>query len=182
MNDIQEIVKRIEDGEATMTEDLLPLVYDELRKLASHRLSREAAQSLQTTELINEVYLRLAGPMQNWEGRRHFFGAAAEAMRRVLVDRARKRNSQKHGGGHERIVLSESAIEAQEKPDEVLEVNDLFDCMADAYPREAEVAKLRYFAGFTLEEVAAALNISVGTAHKYWKFAKAWLLREIEKN
>lgn len=181
MSDMQEIVKRIEDGDNTMAEQLLPLVYDELRKLASQRLSREAVQSLQTTELVNEVYLRLAGPNQNWDGRRHFFGAAAEAMRRILVDRARKRKSQKHGGGLERVALSESAVAGQEKPDEILEVNDLFDTFGDAYPEEAEVAKLRYFAGFTLVEVANVLDISVGTAHNYWKFAKAWLLTELEK-
>ena len=171
---------RIESGETALDEELLPLVYDELRVLASSRLAREANVSLQTTELVHEAYLRLVGPDTKWKGRAHFFGAAAEAMRRVLVDRARRKQRVKHGGDRQRVELHDSAIEAGVSPEEILIVSDLFDNLAEQHPTEAEVAKLRYFAGFTLTEVAQALDISVGSAHKYWRFARAWLYREYE--
>lgn len=181
MTDLQSIFDRINAGETTIDEELLPIIYDELRALASRRLAKEAACSLQTTELVHEAYLRLIGPDQKWEGRVHFFSAAAEAMRRVLVDRARQRQSLKRGGDHRRVTMSDSAMEAQESPAEILEINELFDRLAELHPQEAEVAKLRYFAGFKLAEVASALRISVGSAHKYWNFAKAWLYREYQK-
>ncbi len=182
MADVQQIVSRIEAGEAAVEEELLPLVYDELRALASSRLAREGQhQSLQTTELVHEAYLRLVGLDQKWEGRAHFFGAAAEAMRHVLVDRARRKRRIKHGGNHKRIELHDSAMEAGSSPAEILVVNDLFDRLVEKHPTEAELAKLRYFGGFNLTEAAAALDISVGSAHKYWKFARAWLYREYNK-
>ncbi|MCH8042580.1 MAG: sigma-70 family RNA polymerase sigma factor [Planctomycetes bacterium] len=181
MADVQQIVTRIESGEATAEEELLPLVYDELRALASSRLAKDAQHSLQTTDLVHEAYLRLVGSNTQWEGRAHFFGAAAEAMRRVLVDRARRKQRIRHGGGRRRVELHDSAMEAGSSPDEILIVNELFDRLAEKHPTEAELAKLRYFVGFTLAEAAAALNISVGSAHKYWKFARAWLYREYSK-
>ena len=181
MADVQQIVTRIELGEATAEEELLPLVYDELRALASSRLAKDAQHSLQTTDLVHEAYLRLVGSNTQWDGRAHFFGAAAEAMRRVLVDRARRKQRIKHGGGRRRVELHDSAMEAGSSPDEILIVNELFDRLAEQHPTEAELAKLRYFVGFTLAEAAAALDISVGSAHKYWKFARAWLYREYSK-
>ncbi len=182
MANVQKMTARIESGEATAEEELLPLVYDELRALASRRLGKEGApQSLQTTELVHEAYLRLVGSNRKWEGRAHFFGAAAEAMRRVLVDRARRRQRTKHGGDHRCIELHDSAMEAGSSPDEVLMVNELFDRLAESHPTEAALAKLCYFAGFNLTEASEALDISVGSAHKYWKFARAWLYREYNK-
>lgn len=179
MKDVRQIVSRIEAGDAAAEEELLPLVYDELKALASSRLRREGHhQSLETTELVHEAYLRLVGRDTHWAGRAHFFAAASEAMRRVLVDRARRRNRSKRGAGRVRTELHDSAIQAGENPAEILIVNDLFDRLAVHHPVEAEVAKLRYFAGFNLAEAAAALDISIGSAHKYWKFARAWLYRE----
>ena len=181
MADVQQITARIESGAAAAEEELLPLVYNELRALASSRLAREEGQSLQATELVHEAYLRLVGSNRKWEGRAHFFGAAAEAMRRVLVDRARRKQRTKHGGGRKRVELHDSAMEDGSSPDEVLVVDELFDRLAEKHPTEATLAKLRYFAGFTLAAAAAALDISVGSAHKYWKFARAWLYREFNK-
>ena len=182
MPDVQQIVSRIEAGEAAVEEELLPLVYDELRALASSRLAREGQhQSLQTTELVHEAYLKLVGSDTKWEGRAHFFGAAAEAMRRVLVDRARRKHRIRHGSDYKRTQLHDSAIQAGADPAEILIVNELFDRLAQNHPSEAELAKLRYFAGFNLTEAAEALDISVGSAHKYWKFARAWLYREYSK-
>ncbi len=181
MADVQQITARIESGEAVAEDELLPLVYNELRALASARLAREEGQSLETTELVHEAYLRLVGSNRKWEGRAHFFGAAAEAMRRVLVDRARRKQRTRHGGDRKRVEFHDSAIEAGSSPDEVLIVNELFDRLAERHPTEATLAKLRYFAGFTLAEASAALDISVGSAHKYWKFARAWLYREYHK-
>ena len=181
MSDLQAIIDRINAGQATIDEELLPIVYDELRGLARRQLAKEGMVSLQTTELVHEAYLRLVGKNQHWEGRVHFFCAAAEAMRRVLVDRARRRKSQKRGGDHRRVPMRDSAMEANESPVEILEVNDLFDRFAQVHPREAAVAKLRYFAGLTLTEIANSLGISVGSAHKYWDFSKAWLYREYQK-
>ncbi|MEZ6121100.1 MAG: ECF-type sigma factor [Pirellulaceae bacterium] len=181
MSDLQAIIDRINASEATIDEELLPIVYDQLRALASRQRAKEGVDSLQTTELVHEAYLRLVGSDQNWEGRAHFFNAAAEAMRRVLVDRARRRKSQKRGGAHQRVSMRDSAMEAKESPVEILEVNDLFDRLAEMHPQQAAVAKLRYFAGLSLAETANALGISVGTAHKYWDFSKAWLYRELQK-
>ena len=181
MCDIREIVTRIESGESSSAEELLPLVYKELKSLASNRLAKERNASLQTTELVHEAYLRLVGPDQAWSGRSHFFGAAAEAMRRVLVDRARSRGRAKRGGGRQQVEFPETAFQARCSEAEILAVNDLFDALADSHPQEAEVAKLRYFANFSLQEVANALDISVGSAHNYWKFARAWLYRELSR-
>ena len=182
MSDVREIIARIESGETSCAEDLLPLLYEELKTLASRRLAKEGNPSLQTTELVHEAYLRLIGPDQAWSGRAHFFAAAAEAMRRVLVDRARRRGRAKRGGDRNQVDFLAAAVESRDSEAEILAVNDLFDALAAAHEQEAEVAKLRYFANFSLQEVADALDISLGSAHKYWKFARAWLYREYNRD
>ncbi|MEZ6121096.1 MAG: ECF-type sigma factor [Pirellulaceae bacterium] len=181
MNEAARIIDQLKSGNMAASEQLLPLVYDELRLLASRRLAKNPEQILQTTELVHEAYLRLIGPDVQWEGRAHFFAAAAQAMRNVLVDRARRRQSHKHGGNHNQVELHDSAISAGYDPDEILVVHDLFDRLAEQHPLEAEVAKLRYFVGFNHRETAEALEISLSTAHARWEFAKAWLYREYQK-
>lgn len=181
MSDVTGIIEQIESGDLAASDQLLPLVYDELRALASRRLAKSPEQSLQTTELVHEAYLRLVGADQKWQGRGHFFAAAAEAMRRVLVDRARRRKRAKHGADQKPMDLHDSAISAGCPPEEVLVVNELFDRLAERHPAEAEVAKLRYFVGFNHREAAEALGIPVSTAHSHWTFARAWLLREYRK-
>ena len=182
MANVQQMVERIQANASASEEELLPLVYNELRALAKKRLSRELNSSLQTTELVHEAYLRLVGSNTSWEGRAHYFAAAAEAMRRVLVDRARRKQRVKHGGGRKRVALHDSAIESGCVPEEVIAVSELFDHLAKSHPVEADLAKLRYFAGFNLSEAASALNISIASAHKYWMFARAWLYREYTKD
>lgn len=181
MTQIEKIVARIESGDVAAAEELLPLVYDELKLLASRRLAKEPSASMQTTELVHEAYLRLVGPNAPWDGRAHFFAAAAEGMRRILIDRARRKQRLKHGGDQHRVGMRDSAIEADSFPAEILVVNDLFDVLTKTHPKEAEVAKLRYFAGLSMNEIADALDISVGSVHNYWKFARAWLYREYTK-
>lgn len=154
-------------------------VYAEVRRLASRRLLNERADSLNTTDLVHEVYLKLNGSDQTWVGDSHFFAAASESMRRILVDRARSRKAQKRGGERQRAELHDSALAAFNSPEEVLVVNDLFEAFAREHPKEAETAKLRYFAAFTLEETSKALGISTSTAHRRWEFARAWLFQRI---
>jgi RNA polymerase sigma factor (TIGR02999 family) len=164
-------------GDPRASEDLLPLVYDELRKLAARQLAAEKpGQTLQATALVHEAYLRLVGgdPGQPWNGRGHFFGAAAEAMRRILVDAARRKGRVKHGGGRRRV--DPAALEAAPAPgDDVLAVSDALDRLAAEDPAKAELVKLRYFAGLTLEEAAACQGISLATAKRRWAVARAWL-------
>ena len=165
------------------SDELLSIVYNELRGLASRRLARELpGQTWQTTELVHEAYLRLIGSDQSWNGRAHFFGAAAEAMRRLLVERARRRKRDKHGGNRKRLELHDSAVHGEASPEEIVLVNDLFEQFAAENPVEAEVAKLRYFAGMNLEETAQVLGVSVTTAHRYWSFARAWFRVELESD
>jgi RNA polymerase sigma factor (TIGR02999 family) len=181
VSEVTQIIERMEAGDSAGAELLLPLVYSELRRLARQRLARSPVRSLQTTELVHEAYLRLVGSDRQWQGRAHFFGAAAEAMRRVLVDRARRRQREKHGAHFKRVELHDSAVSSGCTPDEVLVVHELFDRLAEKHPAEAEVAKLRYFVGFNHREAAEALEIPVSTAHSQWTFAKAWLFREYRK-
>ena len=184
MSDVTDLVTRIEAGDAHAAEELLPMVYDELRRLASQRLAHEApGHSLQTTELVHEAYLRLVGTEQRWEGAAHFFAAAAESMRRILVDRARAKKRHKRGGNLKRIELHDSAIKASDDSaaEEILMVNDLLDRLAEKHPDEAELVKLRYFADFNITEAARALEIPMSTAHYRWNFAQAWLRCEFEK-
>jgi RNA polymerase sigma factor (TIGR02999 family) len=162
------------------------MVYDELRSLAAQRLAREfPGHTLQATELVHEAYLRLVGTEELWQGKSHFFAAAAEAMRRILVDRARARKSAKRGGGRQRIELHDSAMMSSQgnaAADEILLVSELMDRLAGEHPAEAEVAKLRYFADFNITETAQALEIPVSTAHHRWNFARAWLRCELQKD
>ena len=181
MSDLTEILSRAEKGDPIATDKILPLVYQELRRLARQKLSRESAdQSLETTELVHEAYMRLIGPKQAWEGRPHFFAAAAEAMRRILIDRARRKLSVKHGGQQQRIELDEHALRHHASDEEMVLVDDLLDRLSKHHPQEAEITKLHYFGGFSIRECAKALGIPSSTAHDRWRFARAWLFAEMK--
>jgi RNA polymerase sigma factor (TIGR02999 family) len=159
---------------------LLVLVYSELRRLAAAKMSREApGQTLQPTALVHEAWLRLGGDGQRWENRAHFFGAAAEAMRRILIDRARRKLAARHGAGAEHLDADEIEIAAPGKDDELLAVHEALDQLAAHDARKAEVVKLRYFAGLSIDEAADVLGISAPTAKRDWTYARAWLFREI---
>jgi RNA polymerase sigma factor (TIGR02999 family) len=179
MTDVSRILLDIERGDAVAAERLLPLVYDELRKLAAQRLAREKpGQTLQATALVHEAYLRLVGGDQprDWDGRRHFFAAAAEAMRRILIDRARHKHSRKAGGEYHRLELD--AIEpAREEGDgdRLLALDEALQRLEAEDPRKAELVKLRFFAGLSAEQAAAALGVSLSTAEKDWAYARSWL-------
>ncbi len=192
MSDVTRILEAIERGDPAASADLLPIVYEELRRLAAARLSRESAgQTIQATALVHEAYLRLVGdPAQQWDGRGHFFAAAAEAMRRILIDRARERGAQKRGGDRVRLSLDDAsltvdvAVEAlpereAERREDLLRLSDALDRLAARDALKADLVKLRFFAGLTLEEAAAALRISPATADRYWAFSRAWLFREL---
>jgi RNA polymerase sigma factor (TIGR02999 family) len=169
-------------GDAKAAHELLPLVYDELRRLAAVRLAQEArGQSLQATALVHEAYLRLVGDGDEprWHGRRHFFAAAAEAMRRILIDRARARGAEKRGGGRARHSLDDVDPAAPEAPEDLLAIDEALGRLAARDAVKAELVKLRFFAGLTLEQAAAVLDISPATADRYWAYARVWLLREL---
>jgi RNA polymerase sigma factor (TIGR02999 family) len=163
---------------------LLTLVYDELRRLAAHKLANEApGQTLQPTALVHEAWLRMAGGAgRHFSNRSHFFYAAAEAIRRILIDRARRRQTEKHGGGRERTDLDDCEIAAPDDDDQLLAVNDALENLAREHPSQAEVVKLRYFVGLTNEETAKLLDVSVSTVKNYWVFSRAWLFNEITGN
>jgi RNA polymerase sigma factor (TIGR02999 family) len=178
MNDVTQILSAIEQGDPRAAEQLLPLVYAELRKLAAQRLAQEnPGQTLQATALVHEAYIRLvdADQVQHWNSRAHFFGAAAEAMRRILVDQARRRKAAKRGGEAHREELHESAIVAGRSTEELLAVDELLDRLAEIDPTAANLVKLRFFVGLNMSEVAEALGVSVRTAHDIWAYARAWL-------
>ena len=182
MTDASRIIKALRQGSAHAARELLPLVYDELRRLAARKLSLEASgQTLDATALVHEAYLRLVGadPERPWNGRGHFFAAAAEAMRRILIDRARHRRAVRHGGGQQRVELDQVELPFPSDDDQLLAVNEALDKLATIQPLEAELVKLRYFVGLTHDETAEALGISVRTAKYYWAHARAWLFREI---
>lgn len=187
MEDLNENVTRMlnaaGEGDRQAAEDLIPLVYGELRKLAAWRLGQEAAaHTLQATALVHEAYLKLSPGDQRWDGRKHFFCAAAEAMRRILIDRARHRKAIRHGGEMNRTEFAEDAIATPSvKDDELLAIHEILDRFAQIEPRKAEVVKLRYFVGMTIEETAEALDISTPTAKRDWTFARAWLFRELKR-
>src|SRR5262245_25050004 len=183
MPDVTRILSAIEQGDPHAAAQLLPLVYDELRTLAAGRMARESpGQTLQATDLVHEAYLRLTGD-QHFDSRGHFFAAAAEAMRRILVETARRKNRLRHGGGRKKQPLDDDplAIEAPVDTVDLLALDDALERLEAAYPRRAKLVKLRYFAGFTLPEVAAMLDVSQSTAEADWTYAKAWLQREMEK-
>jgi RNA polymerase sigma factor (TIGR02999 family) len=177
MSQVTHILSAIEQGDDRAAERLLPLVYDELRKLAARRLAREKpGQTLQATSLVHEAYLRLvdADKVQSWNSRGHFFAAAAEAMRRILIDHARRKKRPKHGGDRKRLDV-EPAICLEDPRDDVMAVDEALERLAAVEPAKAELVKLRYFAGLSLEEAAACLGISKATAKRYWSVARAWL-------
>ena len=183
MNEATKIIEAIEQGDPKAADELLPLVYTELRRLAVHKMGQiPPGQTLQPTALVHEAYLRLVGQQsQQWDGRGHFFAAAAEAMRRILIDHARRKSALRHGGNQKRLNADEVEIAVELKDDELLAVNEALDQFAKRDPQKAELVKLRYFVGLTLEEAAEVLGISHTMAKRHWTYARAWLLREIRR-
>lgn len=182
MSDATAILTALERGDSKAADQLLVLVYDELRRLASSKMARETpGQTLQPTELVHEAWLRLVGGKNpKFENRAHFFSAAAEAMRRILIDRARRKLTQRHGGGFVRVELEGPNLAAPGADEQLLAVHEVLDNLARDHPVEAEVVKLRYFAGMTNEETAQVLGISLTTTKSYWTFARTWILHAIE--
>ncbi|MEX0728629.1 MAG: sigma-70 family RNA polymerase sigma factor [Planctomycetaceae bacterium] len=184
MTDVTQILSQIESGDPSAADALLPLVYEELRKLAAQRMANEASGStLQATALVHEAYVRLVDVVhtQSWNNRGHFFGAAAEAMRRILVERARRKVSLKAGGAFDRIDLSDVAAPAAESDVNILDLNDALSQLEQEDPQKAQLVKLRYFAGLSLEEAADALGISTATAKRHWAYARIWLYGRIHR-
>jgi RNA polymerase sigma factor (TIGR02999 family) len=185
MSEATRILSAIEQGDSHAADELLPLVYDELRRLAAQRLAREApGQTLEATALVHEAYLRLIGPdpSQRWDTRGHFFAAAAEAMRRILIDRARDKGREKRGGNFHRIDLDALALATQVSPDQLLAVDEALTKLALEDPIAAQLVKLRYYAGLTVDEAGQALGISIATAYRHWNYARAWLHAELGEN
>lgn len=184
MSEVTRILSAIEDGEPSAAAELLPLVYQELRKLAAAKLSREKpGQTLQATVLVHEAWLRLVGPDVNihWHGRGHFFGAAAKAMQRILVENARRKKRLKAGGEYQRVELAEVAVTVNRPSVDVLAVDEALRKLEQQDPRKAELVRLRFFAGLTLAEAAKALGTSVSTADNDWAYAKTWLRLEMSE-
>jgi RNA polymerase sigma factor (TIGR02999 family) len=181
MSDVTRILHAIERGDTKATDELLPLVYEELRLLAAQRLSHEPpGQTLQATALVHEVYIRLAGDeAQSWDSRGHFFAAAAEAMRRILVDNARRKRRLKYGGDRRRVDLLSIDPATEGPSQDILALDEAIDKLAKEDSDAAKIVKLRYFSGLTVPEVAAALGISLRTAEREWAYARAWLYDEI---
>ena len=181
MHEITHILDSIQRGDAKAVDELLPIVYEELRRLARHKMAGEGrGHTLQATALVHEAWLRLVGSnQQGWQNRAHFFSAAAEAMRRILVDHARRKQSMKRGGGAVHEELDESALVLAAPPDELLAVHEALEKLALEDPAAAELVKLRYFVGMTMEEAALALGLAKRTAENLWTYARVWLRREI---
>ncbi|MBI4324977.1 MAG: sigma-70 family RNA polymerase sigma factor [Chloroflexi bacterium] len=184
MSDVTRILDRVQQGDPKAAEELLPLVYDELRKLAAARMAAlPPGQTLQATALVHEAWLRLAGPgRHDWNGRGHFFAAAAEAMRRILVDRARHKAAQKRGGGLRRIDLDRVDVAMESDDDVLLALDEALARYAQKDPQGAELIKLRFFAGLPNHQAAALLGVPERTAKRTWAFARAWLWHELQKN
>jgi RNA polymerase sigma factor (TIGR02999 family) len=183
MSDVTRILSAIEQGDPHAAEELLPLVYDELRRLAARKVAQESpGQTLQATALVHEAYLRLVGAADDarWDNRGHFFAAAAEAMRRILVEKARRKNRVRHGGGHARVDLDEACSVVRPPSDDLLALDEALTRLAARDPIRAELVKLRFFAGLTMPEAARALGLSLATAERYWTFARVWLYAELE--
>ncbi|MFC1603475.1 sigma-70 family RNA polymerase sigma factor [Planctomycetota bacterium] len=183
MTDVTRILNAIEQGDTRATDELLPLVYEELRLLASQKLSQEPpGQTLQSTALVHEAYIRLVGEeAQNWGNRRHFFLAASEAMRRILIDNARRKKSQKHGGHQQRVDLDYIGVADKNMPGDLLELDEALIRLTDQDPEVADLVKLRYFGGLTLDQAAKIKGISRRTAGRHWKYARLWLFREMTR-
>jgi RNA polymerase sigma factor (TIGR02999 family) len=196
MTEVTHILSAIEQGDPHAAEQLLPLVYDELRKIAAQQMALEKpGHTLQATALVHEAYLRLvANPASvskepesaqsepHWNSRRHFFAAAAEAMRRVLIERARAHGSIKRGGGRERLDLDDIAVVCPERSDDLLALDEALGRLTQVEPQAAELVQLRYFAGQTMDAAANMLGLSLRSTHRLWAYAKAWLLRELERD
>ncbi len=183
MSDITQILSAIEAGDPHAAAELLPIVYEELRKLAAQKLAHEKpGQTLQATALVHEAYARLVGgePDAHWNGRGHFFAAAAEAMRRILVESARRKNREQHGGGRKRLELDHLDVASDQLDDQLLDLNDAIDRLVAVNARAAELVKLRYFAGLTGREAAAVLNVSPRKADQIWAYARSWLLEALD--
>src|SRR5438477_4714088 len=184
MSEVTRILTAIEQGDPSAAAQLLPLVYDELRVLASQRLAHEQpGQTLQATALVHEAYLRLVGTeeVQSWDSRRHFFAAIAEAMRRIMIDRARDKRRLKRGGNWRRLRLDDIDLSVAEPPDDLPALDEALQKLVQEDPVCAELVKLRFFAGLTLEEAAATLGIARRSADRYWAFARSWLYAELSK-
>ena len=187
MSEVTRILSAIEHEDSHAAEQLLPLVYDELRRLAAQKLAQEKpGQTLQATALVHEAYVRLVGSggveardQRRWDNRGHFFAAAAEAMRRILVDRARKKRSTKRGAGRKRLDIDALDLATQAAPDQLLAINDALTKLAHEDPAAARLVELRYFAGLTVEEAGKTLGMSTATAYRHWKYARAWLHSEL---
>jgi RNA polymerase sigma factor (TIGR02999 family) len=182
MSEVTRILSAIEQGDPQAAEQLLPLVYDELRRLAAQRLTKEKpGQTLQATALVHEAYLRLVDveQAQRWNSRGHFFAAAAEAMRRILVDSARSRSAEKRGGGRRRVEVDVAEFGARQDDQKLLALDEALARLERQHPRKAQLVKLRYFAGRSIREAAEALGISTATADRYWAYARAWLQRDM---
>jgi len=182
VSDATVLLTAVEQGDPTAAEKLLDLLYEELRRLAAFNMAQQApGQTLQPTALVHEAWLRLVGTQNpTFKNRSHFFSAAAEAMRHILIDRARRKQTQRHGGGFERVDLDLVALAAPSTDDQLLAVHEALDKFALQHPLQAELVKLRYFAGMTNEEVAQLLGISISTAKNYWNFSRGWLFNEIQ--
>jgi RNA polymerase sigma factor (TIGR02999 family) len=182
MSEATILLNAVEQGDLQAADKLLELVYEELRRLAASKMARETpGQTLQPTELVHEAWLRLVGTKNpKFENRNHFFSAAAEAMRRVLIDRARRKLTQRHGGGVVRVDLDGQDLAAPDVDEQLLAVHEVLDKFAKDHPVQAEVVKLRYFVGMTNEETAQVLGISVSSVNNYWMFSRTWILHEIK--
>lgn len=179
VHDLTLLLNRITSGHMA-ADQLLPLVYQELRQVAAQKVAREApGQTLQATALVHEAWLRVGGDSQSWENRAHFFGAAAEAMRRILIDRARTKRAIRHGGTQERVNVDDVEIAVPTEETELLAVHEALDEFAVHHPPKAELVKLRYFAGLTIPQAAEMLGVSPRTADAWWSFARAWLLAKM---
>jgi RNA polymerase sigma factor (TIGR02999 family) len=184
MTDVTRILNSIEQGDVQATNQLFPLIYEELRRLATQKMLHEQpGQTLQPTALVHEAYLRLVGEgSQDWKSRGHFFGAAAEAMRRILVERARMKQRIKHGGEHHRVEMEKFECIAEQPSEELLALDEALAKLSEQEPLKANLVKLRYFAGLTAEQAAGVLNIAKATADRYWAYSRAWLLNEVRKS
>ena len=184
MSDVTQILGAIQQGDPKAAGELLPLVYQELRRLAAFRMAKESpGQTLQPTALVHEAWLRLVGSeQQTWQNRAHFFGAAAEAMRRILIDNARRKRALCHGGGQQRLDIEEANLAAGMKDDELLALDEALDKFAAHQREKAELVKLRYFAGLSFEEAAEILGVSIPTAKRWWAYARAWLFQEMSES
>jgi len=182
--DVTRILEAVQQGDPNAADKLLPLVYEELRRLAAHKMANQApGHTLQPTALVHEAWLRLIGNQEaQFVGRAHFFAAAAEAMRHILIDSARRKRAMRHGGGQVRVDIQNLEIAAPADDDELLAIHEVLDKLATEEPQKAELTKLRYFVGMTFEEAAEVLGISVATAKRHWAYARAWLYEEIRAN